>query len=90
VYYFTTDIFCVPKQVSVPFNYAVLERITGKYFHENCENWSGDGRYDSMGHCAKYGTYTMFNNGTGKLVHFEILQVLILLIYKTSFSLQYI
>ena len=57
---------------------------------ENCETWSGDGRYDSMGHCAKYGTYTMFNNGTGKLVHFEILQVLILLIYKTSFSLQYI
>lgn len=36
--------------------------------------WSGDGRYDSMGHSAKYGTYTMFCNTTRKLVHFELLQ----------------
>jgi len=57
---------------------------------ENYDTWSGDGRYDSMGHCAIYGTYTMFNNGTGKLVHLEILQEFILFIYKTPFSLQYI
>ena len=43
-----------------------------------------------MGYCANYETYTMFNNGTGKLVHFEILQVLILFNYVTPFSLQYI
>ena len=55
--------------------------------YENYDTWSGDGRYDSMGHCAKYGTYTMFNNGTGKLVHVEIMQVIILFIYKTPFSL---
>ena len=54
---------------------------------ENYDTWSGDGRYDSMGHGAKYGTYTMFNNGTEKLVHFEIMQVIILCIYKTPFSL---
>ncbi|XP_063042841.1 uncharacterized protein LOC134437278 [Engraulis encrasicolus] len=36
--------------------------------------WSGDGRYDSMGHSAKYGAYTMFCNTTAKLVHFELLQ----------------
>ena len=47
---------------------------------ENYDTWSGDGRYDSMGHSAKYGTYTIFNNGTGKLVHFEIMQVIILFI----------
>ena len=37
--------------------------------------WSGDGRFDSMGHSAKYGAYTMFSNTISKLVHFELLQV---------------
>ena len=37
--------------------------------------WSGDGRYDSMGHNAKYGAYTMFCNTISKLIHFELLQV---------------
>lgn len=37
--------------------------------------WSGDGRFDSMGHSAKYGTYTMFSCTTNKVVHFELLQV---------------
>ena len=42
-----------------------------------CEGatWSGDGRFDSMGHSAKYGVYTMYNNSISKLVHFELLQV---------------
>ena len=37
--------------------------------------WSGDGRFDSMGHCAMYGTYTMFSCNLMKIVHFDILQV---------------
>ena len=37
--------------------------------------WSGDGRFDSMGHSAKYGTYTMFCNALSKIVHFEVVQV---------------
>ena len=37
--------------------------------------WSGDGRFDSMGHSAKYGLYTMFCCTTLKIVHFELLQV---------------
>ena len=41
--------------------------------------WSGDGRFDSMGHSAKFGAYTMFCNTLLKVVHFEILQV------KTNF-----
>ena len=37
--------------------------------------WCGDGRFDSMGHSAKYGVYTMFCSNTNKCVHFELLQV---------------
>ena len=37
--------------------------------------WSGDGRFDSMGHSAKYGAYTMFNCSLMKIGHFELLQV---------------
>ena len=37
--------------------------------------WSGDGRFDSMGHSAKYGAYIIFCNTILKVVHFELLQV---------------
>ena len=37
--------------------------------------WSGDGRFDSMGHNAKYGIYSMFCSNNSKIVHFELLQV---------------
>ena len=37
--------------------------------------WCGDGRFDSMGHSAKYGTYTMLCTTILKIVHFDLLQV---------------
>ena len=37
--------------------------------------WWGDGRFDSMGHSAKYGAYTMFSTSIMKVVHFELVQV---------------
>ena len=37
--------------------------------------WCGDGRFDSMGHSAKYGAYTMMSTTIMKVVHFEIVQV---------------
>ena len=37
--------------------------------------WSGDGRFDSMGHSAKYGLYSMFSCTILKIIHFELLQV---------------
>ena len=37
--------------------------------------WSGDGRFDSMRHSAKYGVYTMFCTTILKVVHFELVQV---------------
>ena len=46
-----------------------------KFFRDSV--WSGDGRFDSMGHLAKYGAYTMFCCTIMKIVHFELLQVTI-------------
>ena len=37
--------------------------------------WRGDRRFDSMGHSAKFGVYTMFCNAILKVIHFELLQV---------------
>ena len=37
--------------------------------------WCGDGRFDSMGHCAKYEVYSMFCSTINKVVHFQLLQV---------------
>ena len=37
--------------------------------------WTGDGRFDSMGHSAKYGAYTMLCTTIMKIVHFEVVQV---------------
>ena len=36
---------------------------------------AGDGRADSPGHCAKYGTYTLIEETTRKVVDFQIVQV---------------
>ena len=49
--------------------------------------WSGDGRFDSMGHSAKYGAYTMFCSTIMKIVHFELLQVKLLQLFK-KFNLE--
>ena len=51
------------------------EEYRGKFKGVPGAVWSGDGRFDSMGLCAKYGTYTMFSCDLMKIVHFDILQV---------------
>ena len=38
-------------------------------------NLSGDGRADSTGHSAKYGSYTAIEMSCNKVVHFELVQV---------------
>ena len=40
--------------------------------------WCGDGRFDSIGHSAKYGVYTMMSTTLLKIVHYEIVQVSLL------------
>ena len=52
---------------------ALLEKIKSL---KSAVEWSGDGRFNSMGHNAKYGVYTMFCNSISKLVIFELLQVM--------------
>ena len=47
--------------------------------------WSGDGRFDSMGHCAKYGAYTMFCTTIAKVVHFDLVQVIIFISSHITF-----
>ena len=44
----------------------------------------GDGRFDSMGHCAKYGVYTMFCSTINKVVHFQLLQVTTTILHHKS------
>ena len=38
-------------------------------------NLDGDGRCDSPGHCAKYGTYTLMDEDSGDVVAFNVVQV---------------
>ena len=38
-------------------------------------NLSGDGRCDSPGHSAKYGTYTLMDEDTGNVIAFNVVQV---------------
>ena len=38
---------------------------------------AGDGRHDSMGHSAKFCAYTMFCCTMTKIIHFDLVQVLL-------------
>ena len=38
-------------------------------------NLNGDGRCDSPGHSARYGTYTLMDNDSGKVEAFSVVQV---------------
>ncbi len=47
--------------------------------------WSGYGRFDSMGHSFKFCVYSMFSPSLMKIVHFELLQVIITLLLNNFF-----
>ena len=46
-----------------------------KLISKDAVNLDGDGRCDSPGHCAKYGTYTLMDEDTGNVVAFNVVQV---------------
>ena len=49
--------------------------------------WTGDGRFDSVGHSAKFRVYTMFCTTIMKIVHFELVQVCQqIILLMTSFA----
>ena len=48
-----------------------VDRLTSK----EVVNLDGDGRCDSPGHCAKYGTYTLMDEDSGDVVAFNVVQV---------------
>ena len=50
------------------------DQIT-KLISKDDVNLDGDGRCDSPGHCAKYGTYTLMDEDTGNVVAFNVVQV---------------
>ena len=49
----------------------ILESLKGKEVV-----MAGDGRHDSMGHSAKFGTYTIFCCTIGLIVHLVLVQVM--------------
>ena len=49
---------------------SILESLKGKEVV-----LAGDGRHDSMGHSAKYGTYTIFCCTIGLIIHLVVIQV---------------
>ena len=43
--------------------------------NENVSHFSGDGRCDSPGYSAKYGTYSLVNTSTNKITDFHVVHV---------------
>ena len=71
-YYYHQRHLLIPSIVSFWRKYQskVLEKLKGKQVV-----LAGDGRHDSMGHSAKYGTYTMFCCTVGLIIHIVLVQV---------------
>ena len=65
------------------FHFPMIQKVWNAYQDDllkqikqvDGSTWSGDGRFDSMGHSTKYGTYSLYNNNISKIAHFELLQV---------------
>ena len=61
----------------IPNDLSSLEEIPTKTDAEvkGCGRGYCGGRHDSMGHCAKYGAYTIFCCTLTKIIHFSLVQV---------------
>lgn len=74
-YFYHQRHFLVPAIVKYWRGYQaeLLRKLSGKEVVV-----AGDGRHDSMGHSAKYGTYTIFCCTIGCIIHIVLVQVIIL------------
>lgn len=61
--------FCISK-VWKEEQTTLLTAMRGSKLH-----LAGDGRADSPGYSAKYGTYTLLETNINKILHFEVIQV---------------
>lgn len=71
-YYYHQRHLLIPSIVAFWRKYQnrLLERLTNQEVV-----LAGDGRHDSMGHSAKYGTYTIFCCTAGLIIHIVLMQV---------------
>ena len=71
-YYYHQRHLLIPTVVSFWGKYQkkILDTLKGKEVV-----LAGDGRHDSMGHSAKFGTYTMFCCTVGLIIHVVLVQV---------------
>ena len=71
-FYYHQKNFLVPSIILFWGKYQkrILEAIKGKEVVV-----AGDGRHDSMGHSAKYGTYTILCCTVGLILHLVVVQV---------------
>lgn len=74
-YYYHQRHLLVPTIVKFWRSYQakILQSLNGKEVV-----LAGDGRHDSMGHSAKYGTYTIFCCTVGLIIHIVLAQVQLL------------
>lgn len=72
-YYYHQRHLLIPSIVTYWRSYQakILETLKGKEVV-----LAGDGRHDSMGHSAKYGTYTIFCCTVGLIIHIVLVQVI--------------
>lgn len=67
---------CLQKSLQI--NFQVWNRKQNELFEQASGRelvLAGDGRSDSPGHSAKYGTYTVVDVSTKKVLHVETVQV---------------
>ena len=71
-YYYHQRHLLIPAIVSFWRSYQakIINSLNGKEV-----TLAGDGRHDSMGHSAKYGTYTIFCCTVGLIIHIVLVQV---------------
>lgn len=83
-YYYHQRHLLIPTVVSFWRKYQkkILDTLKGKEVV-----LAGDGRHDSMGHSAKFGTYTMFCCTAGLIIHVVLVQVGVFTLFLQIFFL---